>query len=228
MPAGIETDEADIAGILEGAHGAARRHKTHRGDGPLPEARELWIDREFRRLRLNRVLDQHVDQALAPEQLGVIGQACPGDMRERLVVRRKRLVGGERGAHGDDPRPAERRVAFIKLKIVDNPNGGGVVKHGVGAADVEPIGSPQRGFDVAHRLERRTHEQPQPLPFGLDECLDGDIVRDVVRRGARRHAQRQTGHNQGQNRTLLHAAYCILPAGGTSPVSTSNVEPSNF
>ena len=87
MPARIESDDPRVAGELERAHGASRRHEPQDGDHPLPEPLDAGTDGKLRAVGLDRVLQQHVEQALFPVQLRIYRQprACE-DVGERLVI----------------------------------------------------------------------------------------------------------------------------------------------
>ncbi len=210
MPAGIEADQAHVPRILEGAHGAARRQEAHHGQRPLAQTREPRVDRELGPIGLDGVLDQHVDQPLAPEQLRVGREGITRDVGERRVERGERLVGGLRGTNGGDARAAERGVAFVQVDVVDQPDGGGVVQDCVGAAHIEPVGAAHGVFDIAHGLEGRADQHLDAPTIRLQQHLDGDVVRDVV--GPQGRGRRQgAGHDgQGQNPVFRHARYCIL------------------
>ena len=78
VPARIEPDEAGIAGELEGALGAGRRHEAQDGDDAHAQARERRVDRERRAIGPDRVLEEHVEQRLVPRTA-----SCPAAAADR-------------------------------------------------------------------------------------------------------------------------------------------------
>jgi hypothetical protein len=135
---------------------------------------------------VDRVLEQDVEQPLAPEELGVLGEPGPGQVRQRFVVRPERPVGLERGAHRDNARRRQLGAVLVEIEIIRDPERGRVAQRGVGAREVEQVGVPRAArlgvVHVAHRLKRHAHEQPETLPLGLEQRLNRDVVGDVVSR----------------------------------------------
>lgn len=201
----IELHEPRIAVELEGANRAAGRQETQHRQRAEPQAREARLNRERRLRRLNGVLEEHVEQPLAPEELALRRQPRPRQMRDGLVVGRKRLVGLQRGAHRDHARRRQLPAVLVQVQVVRHPERRRVAQRGVSARQVEQIGVGGPGrpgiVHVAHRLERRADGQPQTLAVGLEQRLDGHVVRDVVggRRGDPEHGK-QPGQQGPQNR----------------------------
>ena len=121
MPPWIETHQPGVADQLERALGATGRIEADNGDGTQPEAGELRIDRESRTVRLDRILEQNVEQPLRPHELGVVRQPRTGEVRERLVIGRKRSIGLERRADLRHARVRELRVVFEYVQAVGHP-----------------------------------------------------------------------------------------------------------
>src|SRR5262245_26679954 len=80
-PARIEPDQARIAGELEGANNSAGRQEPNNSDHAQTQLRKSRADRKVRRVRMNRVLEQHVEQPLVPIELRVIWQPRARDVR---------------------------------------------------------------------------------------------------------------------------------------------------
>ncbi len=200
-PARVEPDESGIAVELEGAHRAAWRQKAHHGQRADAQPREPRRDREVRALRLDRILEQHVEQPLAPDKLGVRRERRRGDVRQRLLVRRERAVRRQRGADGGERRLAERDVVLVGVHEVAHPERRGVAQRAVGAAQVHQVGARRaarlRVVHVPHGLQGHADEQPQPLPLRLQEHLGRHVVRDVVGANGGARAQQQNGDDAG-------------------------------
>ena len=95
-------------------------------------------DRELRAVRLNRIVDQHVEERLVPIQLGVVRQTrARRDVRKRSLEGVKGSVRWQRRPDGRDPARLEASVALVQLDVVDDPQGGGLPEAGVGSRDVE-------------------------------------------------------------------------------------------
>ena len=62
------------------------------------------MNREARLVGLNRILEEHIQHQLVPENGRAIREFRARDVRERLVVRRKRRIGFHREARIDDAR----------------------------------------------------------------------------------------------------------------------------
>jgi hypothetical protein len=217
VPARIELDQTGVAEELETAHRAAGRQEAQHRQRPDAEARQPRLDREARLVRLNRVLEQHVEQPLAPEELGRLRQAGRRHVRDRLVVGRKRLVRLQRRPNRDHARRRQLLAVFVEIQEVRNPQRRRVLQGAVGAGQVEQIGVPGAArlgiVHVAHRLQRRAHQQPQPPSLGLQEGLDGDVVGDVVRgrRGReRRQYQKRDEKEKPRGTVPVHSGNCIL------------------
>ena len=96
----------------------------------------------------------------------------------------------------------------------------------------------RRKEDVAHRGERRAHEEAQPLSLRAEEGVDGHVVRDLVRAqpevepgGERSPGQRDADgpHDHRREAARLdpavvhHCAQCILaPHQGEFPRNESH------
>ncbi len=129
-------------------------------------------------------------------------------MREGRVVARERPVARDRGSYGDD-RQRQRPVAFVDVDVVGEPEPSRVAQLVVGARHVEITGPDERERDVLHRLERRAHEDLEPLAFGTHEHSDRDVARHFV--GSRLRRQRSGGRRYQQEK----APHALGPAPGS-------------
>src|SRR5262245_11326973 len=77
-PPRIEPDQARITSELEGANNAAGRQEPNNSGHAQSQLRKPRVDRKVRRVRMNRVLEQHVEQPLVPIEFRVVRQprAC--------------------------------------------------------------------------------------------------------------------------------------------------------
>src|SRR6266566_2409767 len=79
MPSGIQVDQSRIANELIGANGAAGRKETENGYHSRGQSLEPWVNRNRGSVRLNRVLEQHVERYLVPEDVGAVRQLRASD-----------------------------------------------------------------------------------------------------------------------------------------------------
>ncbi len=86
VPPRIERNHAGVAFELERADRAARRQEAENRDRPDAEARKARVDGKSRPIRLNRIFEQNIEQALRPEKVGVVGQLRSGQMRNGFVI----------------------------------------------------------------------------------------------------------------------------------------------
>src|SRR5262245_53948283 len=80
-PSRIEPDQTRIAGELECAYNASGRQEPQNSDHAQSQLREPGTDRKVRRVRMNRVLEQHVEQRLVPIDFRVVRQPRARDVR---------------------------------------------------------------------------------------------------------------------------------------------------
>src|ERR1043165_168961 len=96
MPPRIEWHQSGVAFELVRADHTARRHEPQRRDNADAEAVERHVDGEMRLVRLNRILEQHVENSLFPEDRRVVRQPWTVEMRQRVLVRAERTLRFER------------------------------------------------------------------------------------------------------------------------------------
>ena len=198
VPAGIEADQSRIAVELERARGAVRRQEAQRGRDFEAEPVDARVDGEFRAVRADRVVEQHVEELLVPVELEVVGERRPLDMRARLLVGGERPVGGERDPRLDDPRGPEAGVVLVKVDAVDEPELRCIAQRLVGARQVEIARPAGRKLDLAHGGERHADQELQPVADRPHEGVDLDVGRDLVGARVRRdRACERRGDRQG-------------------------------
>ena len=148
------------------------------------------------------VLEPHVEQALVPEELGVVREGRAGDVG-RARLRRSRSCRSE----GSETRAAtirassEASIAFVELDLVRDPEPGRVPQGSVRACEVQVARAAGRVVHVAHGGEGHAHEQMQALPLGLEEGLHRHVARDVVGgRGGHGRERRDAAMPRGRRR----------------------------
>ena len=192
IPARIEPDQAHVARILEGADGAARRQEPQHRDRPLAEPRKPRVDRELGPIRLDRVLDQHVDAAPGSRT----APCRPGAARRSRVRAPRRSEPNDLSA-GSEARTAAMRAPPSTVSpsyssmLLTSQTRGGVVQDRSSARPTSSRSAPRMGYSTSRmRLERRTHQHAGARwPSGFTKHLDRDVVRDVVRRDGQRPAR---------------------------------------
>ena len=131
VPSRIEPDQARITGVLEGANNATGRQEPKDGDHSQRQPPEPEVDRKVGLIRLNRVLEQHVEHPLLPIEFRVVWQALAHDVRQGVFVGSKGPVGRQRHPSGDKPLVPEAGLAFVQLHFVTDPQDRRVTEHGV-------------------------------------------------------------------------------------------------
>ena len=145
----------------------------------------------MRLLRLDRVLEHHVEQPLRPLELGVVGQARSAEVRHGFVVGRERAIRRERRLDRGHRRIRQPGPFFVDLEVVGDPQRPRVLQRRVGLRDVEQAGAAlrRRVVHVAHGGERNADEDAEFASVRLDEHLKGDVVGNLV--GAERGRRRE-------------------------------------
>ena len=196
MPARVEPDQAGVAGVLEGAHGAVRQDEPQHGDGANAEPPERRIEGELRLVRADRVLEQRVEHRLLPEDLRLGRQRGAGHVRQRFLVAGERPVGRQGDAHGAQLLVREPPVVLVHLQLVADPDHQRVAQHAAGGGDVE-VARPALGKDeVPHGAQRHAHEEAQPVALRRDDGLHRDVAGNVVRHRPGRRREQQPDHEQ--------------------------------
>ena len=105
----------------------------------MPRRSSLGPDREFRALRADRILEQHVEQPLLPENLRwPCGSRGSGDVRERRARRRGTSVSESSDTRASTMRGrGETHVAFVELDVVGEPQRRRVAQRGIDAREVD-------------------------------------------------------------------------------------------
>ena len=198
VPARIEPHQTGIAFELVDALGHAGGQKTDRGNHRERKSFELRIDGEIRAIRLDRIFEQHIEDALFPKDRRVRRKRRARDMGERAVVILERAIGFERELGRDDARRGQRCIAFVHFQIVDQEDLGGVPKRLIDAREIDIFLFAAGNLDILDALHGHADEHLQNLPFRLDEGLNGDVARNEVRNGRRRHEKGQRRQQQRQ------------------------------
>ena len=183
MPARIEPHQPRIAGEGEGPLGPAGREEAEHRGGAEPQARERGVDGEARALGGDRILEQHVEHRLLPDQLGLGWERRAGDPGQGGVEGQEGAIGGERHPGRDDPRLVQGAAILGEPHRARDPDPRGVGEQRPGSSQVEVARSPEREIEVPHRLERHPHHHPQHAPVRPEEGQHGHAGGDVVGRG---------------------------------------------
>src|SRR5690242_13142868 len=80
IPAGIKSHQTGIAVEFERANCAARRSEAKNGDDPQTQARKPRLNAKTRTIRLNRGIEQNVQQSLVPRYVSGFRQRRAGDV----------------------------------------------------------------------------------------------------------------------------------------------------
>ncbi len=106
----------------------------------------------------------------------------------------------ERRAHRRNRRRRQPHVVFVDVQKVADPERRRVAQRRVRSAQVQQIrvggAGRLRVVHVAHGPERDPHQEPQPLPFRLQEQLRADVVGNIVRGQVRRGKHQQKRHQR--------------------------------
>ena len=103
-------------------------------------------------------------------------------MRQGLVVAGKGSIRRQRDLNGRQRGLRQPRRPLEHADRPRQPQHRGGPKLRVGAPQVEIAGAAGGKVHVAHRGQRRAHEQAEPVPLGLDEDLNRYVGGDFVRR----------------------------------------------
>src|SRR5262249_40907245 len=93
MPPRIKTDDAGVAGVLEGADASVGRDEPEHRDRPDAERREPRPDRKPRVAARDRRLEEHVQHACRPRYVGGFWKRRTAHVPQRIVVGTERPVG---------------------------------------------------------------------------------------------------------------------------------------
>ena len=195
---GIEMNQPGIVVERKRARRPVRRQELQRGLYRDAKPQVVRTNREVRSIRLDRVLEQHVQQPLRDHELGVFGQGRTHEVRERLIVRVERSIRWKRRLDGRDSRRVQPSSAFIQFEIVGDPAERAFAQQRIGPREVEKARPALRPCGLDNRRQGHADQHPQPLGFGFHEHLNPDVARDVVSPGARRQRGRATTRRRGQ------------------------------
>ncbi len=178
--AGIERDEPGIAAILVGPLAPVARRPPQDRRRRDAEVGEERADGEARRAGGDRIREHHVEHRLSPGKLLFVSQRGRRDARARRVEAHEAAVGREA-----DPRPfhgprGESLPVLVQLEIAGDPERGGLAEKRRGLRDVQVVAARPRKVDVAHRLERDAHHEPQRAAVGAREHLHRHTRRHLV------------------------------------------------
>src|SRR5712692_2564147 len=212
MPSRIEPNQARIAIEFESADRAAGREKAKNSDDAQPQAREAGVNRKRGVIRLNRIIKQHVQHGLVPEDIRGIRERRASDVGKGLVVRGEGTVRWERDARGDDFGIGQANIALVDFDKVGDPQGSRAGKQAGSAREIEIAGAAFGEVDVAHGLQRHANQEMKMGARRLDKHLNGYIVGNVMSRRARRQQEKQRGKEH-----TMKAKHRSSPYLGTYP-----------
>ena len=96
MPSRVDPNHARITHKFERAYGAIRKHESQYRDYPQAQTLKSRMNRKIRSVRLDPVIQQHVEHRLVPIKLCLIGQARPRDVSQSFFIRCEGLVRFQR------------------------------------------------------------------------------------------------------------------------------------
>ncbi len=117
-PFRIEPDEARVAFELVGPYHTAGVQESERRNLFQRELVECGMDRESRAIRLDGILEEHVEYALLPVNRRFIPERGTREVRQRLLVSPEGAIGVERHARRNDVGIRQQRLAFVDLHVV--------------------------------------------------------------------------------------------------------------
>ena len=209
VPLRVETNQSGIAVEFERADFTAGRNEAQNRDDAQPQAPKPRLNRKTRAIRLNRCVKQNIQQGLIPIHIRGIRQRRARDVGEGAFIRAEGEIRRQRDACGNDLRIRKKRIAFVHFKKARNPHLRRTGEQSASALEIEIAGAALGKADVAHRLERHTHQQMKMPAFGLHKHLHGDVVGNVV--GARKARQKEKRRAQEQRVNSKHAKHgCSL------------------
>ncbi len=224
VPAWIQADESGIAGQLERALRARRRHESQDGDDLHAQPRQRRLDRERRSIR------RDVGYSNSTSIIAWVGtmRVSAGGPVAVTWLRAPANDSKER-SDGSDTRAAIRRAGgeppavFVDGQAVADPQRRGVAERGVGVRDVEHAIAERREHDVAHRGDRGAHDdargaarrggrrRARPRRSGGRAPRDGSRRQRAPRRAAARDDASRSGGRPSR------AVYTGAPSGETRP-----------
>src|SRR5215472_1588837 len=108
MPAWIETNQAGVAIEFERANFAPRKNQAQNRDDAQPQARKPRLDRKTRAIRLNRSVEQNIQQGLIPKHIGGIGKRRAAEVSDGALIGAKEKTRRQRDARRNHLRIAQK------------------------------------------------------------------------------------------------------------------------
>ena len=186
VPAGVEPHEPRVADVLEDALRPVRRPQAQHRDRTQAEVREPRIDRKAGLVRRDIVLQQYIEQSLAPRELQPRVERRGIEVRQRRLVAREGPVRGERDAGCHDAGRLQASIFLEERHIVGEPELRRIAEERIRRLQVQIPESVPGKLNVPHRLERRPDEESETGPLRRDEGLHGDVRGNLVRHGGGR------------------------------------------
>ena len=217
VPPRIERDESRVTDKLECTHDTARRHEAKHHLDPRRQSLEPGPDRELRVLRLNRILEKHVEHRLLPYQIDVVRQPGCEDMPQGRVILPERLIRRNRDPDGGDFGGRKPGALFEQLQRLGDPHLRTFFELRIRFIDFQIPWAARWEIDVLHRSQWHTEEESKCLSLGLEERLDRHVGGGIVGRSAHRerHEQRpdhDDGGRQADDSTLTSEHWRPLPS----------------
>ena len=191
MPARVETHEPRITKVLEHALATVRREKPQHGRRTNAEMGECRTNREPRRGRRDAVVDHHVEHRLFPGQVHRVGERWAHQVRYRRIVGRERSVGWQGQSRRDHLAELEWTVVLVDLDVIGDPDPASVAELRRHARKIQVPGSAKHELEIAHRLERHAHDEPETAGLRLHVRKHRHRGRDLVRERSRWNRERQ-------------------------------------
>src|SRR5216683_3251909 len=121
VPPRIEVDKARIAGEFERANSTAGRQKPKNGDHTQAQARESRVNGKTGLLRLDRVLEQHVEHGLVPKDVRIVRKRRSRNVRIGVFISNEGAVRRKRNARRYDLGSRKTNIIFIDFHEIGDP-----------------------------------------------------------------------------------------------------------
>ena len=200
VPARVEFNEPRIAEIVESPLAAIGQDEAQHRGGLVRQRAELRVNREIGIRRLDRIAHQHIEHALAPEQVDFVAERRRVDVLQRGVEIGEGPARRQRHPHRPQVLLCEFDSVLVEPQRFGNVDPGRVAQGEVGFADSQVARAAQGKADLAEGFHRNPQQRCQLVAFRLDEGVDGDPARDFV--GGRGRGQREeAGEHCGRRQT---------------------------